>query len=1108
MELTYLEKLNDAQLRAVKENNNCVVSAGAGSGKTRVLAKRFIYLLLERKIPIEKIVALTFTKKAALEMRERIYTELVEVRSVLDDNAKRAAVDAAIENFSKANISTLDSFCSTIARNGCRRFGISPDFAVDQNAAYGIIETTALEFFLEHRDDENLIDLIGNSLIDSFVDSFLVAFLKLTTVTKKIDIEKSKKLFDKGLRNIFETQMNLYRTHAEIILSADDDALKDAKILTAQQILQDISEVPEKVSDPSFAEFCETISRFKNISFTGGQPKDEIKKSIRASIKYIRDEFCNTIQLIHTFFTTREKNFKVFDLLGILQDDVITKKRIQGVFTYADIAQLAIDCLVDDIDLRNFYKNEYDAIMIDEFQDNNSLQRDLLFLLSEKKELHSASIPPTVELAEDKLFFVGDDKQSIYLFRDADVSVFKKLSDAFVTDTPINLDTNYRSEKNLIQFFNFAFARVFYSEENPAGDMLPEEQLLHEARFVPIKSHRETPNVFPSVMMLTCENFKEQVEEEPENFLDKNETEAFILAKKISEMVQTGVTVRDNETNQARPCRYSDFAILFKSTTYQTTVERFLRRAEIPYQSVQQKGIFYDAPINDLLALIQLALHPDDRLAFAQVLRSPFVSLDDEDFAALFLANDSDNPLDAFAAESAQALSNKAQKKFYAARELFLRTKKYVVENTCTELISKLWYDEGYRYLLLQNADYQRYLELYDYLFEIARLADAQSASVQDFLTQVRAYISNEDKLDDMDIPVPKIGENKNAVTLLTIHKSKGLEFPIVCIPFCANGGVKMKLESKIFYSEKYGLSINMENDDKTNNNIFFNELVAFEKFKASAELKRLLYVGLTRAENHIIMTGIKTRQETDSFYYLLNTVLQSKDSLDASLKNILRIEEITPITKRDAYAVENNAAAPEKKYDVDFFKLPVKSFSPAEKKFFTASHLADADFDYENFSFDNEPVEKKTFEYTDDETETITAADLGTLTHAAIEARFHNMSFPLPKREEAKIIRWCENFFNSELGVLASADSMRKTEYGFITRYEGKTVVGKADLIFRHRDVLYIVDYKTDAVENPDMHVAQLSVYKKACSILFAMEEEKIRAFIFYLRSGHAVEV
>ncbi|MEL3908855.1 MAG: UvrD-helicase domain-containing protein [Treponemataceae bacterium] len=1106
MSLKYLEQLNDEQLKAVKVKNNSAISAGAGSGKTRVLAKRFVYLILERNIPVEKIVALTFTKKAATEMYERIYSEIIDVKNYLTEANKIKVLEKALENFSKTNISTIDSFCGSIARSGCTQFGIAPDFIIDEDAVNKIIKTNSLNFFLENRDNKYLIELIGNTSIDNFISNLLEAFLRLGTITKPINIEACKKLFDKNLNELFQNEIKIFKTHTDIILRCPDFDKPDDKITEAKNILAMIDTYPKSLEDKNFDAFLQMLNSLSEINLSGGTSSDEIKKNVRASIKFIRDKYAKSdastsFKLIKDFYNSRELNFSIFDLLDELQKDVINQKRMQGVFNYADVAQLAIDCLLCDKDLRTFYKNEYDIIMIDEFQDNNSLQRDLLFLLSEKKDLHSSSIPKAKDLTEDKLFFVGDDKQSIYLFRGADVSVFKKLSDEFSKNENINLNTNYRTEKKLIQFFNDSFSQVFYSKNNLPNE-IDDDYLAHEANFTEITPNRETAGVNPSVNIFFASEFKDKDMDET-IYLDSKETEAFVIAKKISEMIENKITVRDSKTGKARACKYSDFAILFRATTNQTIVERFLRLVGVPYKAEQQKGIFYDAPINDLLAIIKLALYPDDKLVYSQVLRSPFVNINDLLFTKILFATNENT--EAFAKNLCIDFSDEEGTQYNNARNFFLRVKQYVAENSCAEIISKLWYDEGYRYLLLQNPEYQRYMELYDYIFEIARLADANSLSVGEFVEQVEAYIQNEEKLNDMEIPVSTSLENQNTVKLLTIHKSKGLEFPIVCLPYAASRGRTNRLESKIFYSEKYGLSINIENENKKNNNIFYNILSGFEKFKNDAELKRLLYVALTRAESHIIMTGISSYKKAvkGSFFSLMPDFFGEDDGLNFSSTDILKRKNIEPIKRSEAYS--NASKVKIKKLDKNFLQDEVKVFSNAAKKYFTASHLNDTEFEK---IISEDKYFNKRFEITKDESENISPSDLGILTHNAIEASFENKKINLPEKEKLNILKWMDNFFNSELGKLSKSASFRKTEYGFITKYKNKTVVGKADLIFKNGNDLYIVDYKTDTIENPKNHIEQLSVYKEACAELFSIDKKNIKAFIFYLRSGNAVEV
>lgn len=1135
-DIFYLEELNDEQKKAVQLKANAVVSAGAGSGKTKVLSKRFVYLLLERKIKIEKILALTFTKKAANEMYERIHKELVYVEKNLKSDKKNLA-KAVLEDFTKANISTLDSFCSKIARSACKQFGISPDFVIDQKRSDDIARDSSLSFFMKHRNDKNIISLISTSNFEYFIQSFFEAFLKYVLVTKPIDIKKNKKLFEKKLEDLFQKCVSSFDKNAELIFLVDDSNKKDKLLSPLKENLSSLGKLPDGLESILYDDWQEILADFTCLDMRKGNKRDETLKDARIAAKDIRN-VSNEILSLKSTFDNKDIIFELFDLLDELQNEYISKKISEGVLNYADVSQLAVDALLQDKELRNFYKNEFDSIMIDEFQDNNELQRNLLFLISEKKDLASNKIPKAEELISDKLFFVGDDKQSIYLFRGADVSVFKKLDDEFTQNKTASLDINYRTEAGLINFFNYLFKNVFIDKSDFIGQELSEleEKVLdHEASFSKTKSFQKTSAVSPSVNLFIAANNLNDGEE----FLTAYDAESFTIAKEILSMVQNKVAVRDRDKDGksiARPCKYSDFAILFRVSTHQSSIEKYLRRAGIPYKTVQQKGIFFDAAINDMLALINLVLHPNDTFIYTQVLRSPFSKLDDVELAKILMEDTFTEPF----VVNENNFEEASLKKIKSLRELFLRLVQYSKELSSAEFVTKIWYDEAYRYLILQNKDYKRYLELYDYLFEIARTCDEQGLSLEGFLNQVDAYIQNEDKLDDMEIPVG-LYDDDNSVKLLTIHKSKGLEFPIVCLPFCADNKRTVRLDQRVFYSEEDALSISMQIGDEQNKNenVIFNNARYFENKKANAELRRLLYVGLTRAESHIIMTGIKDSRAKDksksgyksekelfdamlsefslsndkgeakdgfSFYSLIISALS--DEVFENTKDVFHIRELKPISIKDQFAFGNNYIIKEKtsareKLD-KIINAKVKKFSPAEKKYFTASHLDDLNAKKVVLNFDKE----EKFDMEEDTTERISAGDLGSLTHAVIEARLNNKNFFVEEAYRDKVLFWCDNFFNSKLAKLALNSKMLKTEYSIITKYKDKTVIGQIDLVFENNGIMYIVDYKTDSFENPSIHKTQLEVYKQACCNLFSKKEDEVKAFLIYLRSGNIVEL
>ena len=1103
----YLLDLNKTQQEVAMLSHNAAVSAGAGSGKTMVLSKRFVYLILEKKIKIEKILALTFTKKAATEMQERCYRELSSVRDKCENETQKKLIDEALKNFSQANISTLDSFCGQIARAGCIQFGIAPDFIIDKNRADEIERECALKFFMKYRNDIELAKLITPTQINTFIYDYFISFLKYTSLTRPLNIEECKKRFLQECDTLLNTLLTDFCTSVKTILDYDNST-QSKKLSHIQDMLSQFSTVSILLDDVELDSFFTSIQEIYKINLTGlpNQTSDVSIDEFKNNVKHLRDALVPRLLILKQHYDQKDFIFHCFDILGLLQTEVNNLKVSEGVLNHNDVSQLALDCLLSDKQLRQLYKSKFDSIMIDEFQDNNSLQRDLLFVLSEKTGVVSQAIPDVKDLCDNKLFFVGDEKQSIYLFRGADVSVFKNLSLDFSGNHNLALDTNYRSEKSLIDFFNHIFPNVF---SIGCGRNAPD----YEANFAKILYDKNTSGVLPQIdVLVSCSSEHDGI-----NYLDGYDAESYSLANKIRTMINEKITVSEN--NRARSCKYSDFAILFRTTSEQHRVEKYLRLCNIPYKAVQQHSIFNEAPINDMLAIIRLAISPDDRFTYTQVLRSPFCNLTDEIVLFLLLQKNTDELFDAKDLQ----LSEIEEKQLIRIQSLYKRIQIAVHEKTSTQIISQLWYEEGYRYFLLQDNKYTHYLELYDYLFEIARQCDLKNMSVHEFLELVESYTNKQEKLDDMEIPVGSLYEDDNTVKLLSIHKSKGLQYKIVFIPFCASFA-HLDTIQPIIYSPEYGLSIsipNFETGDKKKQNIFYDMSKELIAKKNTSELKRLLYVALTRTECHIILTGIKkiNRKKSDeiSFYELLHENFsvneKTKDEYDVkaktrlsfydiifsaltdevlnNTKHVLHIEEIKPIAYDKIKQIFFNTSESHIEQLLKLKNFEKKEFSTKYKKILSASHLQERE------------TTEKTFFETNVESE-LSATDLGILAHTSIEARFKNTLIKTPSQVAPLIQKMTNLFFDSQIGKMALMDNNRKIEYSFITKYNGEIIVGKADLIFEHDDVLYIVDYKTDKVEIPEEHRMQLSVYKHACANLFNKDMDKVKTVLFYLRTGH----
>ena len=1124
--------LNEHQKEAVKADFNAVVAAGAGSGKTKVLASRYVYLITEKDYQVENILALTFTEKAAAEMHRRIYRELQKMCAETDDAVQRKRTRGALDSFFKAQIMTIDAFCHKVAVTACRRFGISPDFTIDLTESKRLAYNLSLDFFLEHRADGCLQYLLGNKSITDFLDEFFVKILNdYTTVSSPIDFSSA---LQKQLVAV-ETLFTRFRRETVQILEDISSSfhIADNFVKAVMETFAQLPETPASLDDPQLPVFLAALEKLCNVKKTLGSKKDDEVLVCKNRCAALSELYLRLRSLYH-FYGHKEQIREIYILCAILQERYIAEKKRRNILHFGDIAQLAVDALLADPELRLFYKRQTHRIMIDEFQDNNGLQRDLLFLLAEKEDRTKPSVPNADELVPDKLFFVGDEKQSIYAFRGADVSVFRTLLQDLRPaggTNAINLQTNYRTEPALLHFFNGVFMHIFYSETNrPLAGAVPD----FEAEFIPILSRDAVERLTPQVDIFFID--ENRFTETGDTMLPAIECEAYTLAQKIAAIHAEQSLVYDNAENSVRPCAWSDFAVLLRASTHQAVYERFFRLFKIPYVSVQQRGLFQDAPLNDICALLRLAVYPYDRSVYAQVLRSPFVHLDDCSFTQLLLqsASHSMRPFDPAAAE---ALEPEDRPYFLEACTLFARVRQYIKKRSNAELITALWYDEGYRYVLLTEVRYHRYLELYDYLFALAAEADAAGSGLSSFIDTLVSYIHSEERVEDMEIPLE---HGSDAVKIMTVHKSKGLEFPIICIPDCGNKGRTEKKEGLVFLHKELGPVLHLPQESKASSsaNIFFEELREEANAKLLAETKRLLYVAATRAQVRLLMSGV---QKTDcnsedfpaaprSFEEVRQQLIQPKKqennksffqlllpAIPADM-DCIHFSEILPIPVSALRHSKEGQAPFDLAVTLAQYRQAGEKYVPlADPRVIPATQF---EKDRQWLHLSGGQSVKQPLEDVEEEDDTeLSSTEFGTLVHEAIEARFLNRPCMLPAKYACEVENLCDAFFSSSLGQKAAAADFRKTEYGFLTLYGGKLVIGQIDLLFEYENTVYVIDYKTDQKLYPERHREQLLIYKAAVENFYKMEgfgagfgtpslPKTVKAYIFYLRSQIAVEV
>ncbi|MBP5793105.1 MAG: UvrD-helicase domain-containing protein, partial [Spirochaetaceae bacterium] len=550
-----------------------------------------------------------------------------------------------------------------------------------------------------------------------------------------------------------------------------------------------------------------------------------------------------------------------------------------------DINALALKILKEQKEIRNQEKKTFKKIMIDEFQDNNGKNRDMLYLLAEKDDAFTEPSENEKDflnrlvsnLADSKLYFVGDEKQSIYKFRGADVSVFNSLTEDLAktvppgTETKLYMTNNYRSTEPVLAMFNRLFGDM--GEGEPLGfkifkdDGQPKQFEAYYKKAATFKDSEvnlplSKENVPMHVSIFDTSSLKNALPEDKteDDFLDGNDTVAYYTAKKIRELFDREKAARKNDEEAPK---YADYAVLCRSRSNYAKLVRWLNYFNVPYNFDQQKSIFEDGPINDILHFLRLCSAPQDKTSFAAYLCSPFAGLKIQTVEMIlsllpetvetkneqtgkitvhqYTAFSENTQLEEKIKLEVESVSKDEYQKYLEAKAFYLKLKNQVLTEPLTDTITKLWYETGARYETLIDKKTNLSAEQYDLLFELVRALQDEGRSTSWIIDQLAQSRQNakfkfgggEDELGIKDISYPI--EKDDAVQIMTIHKSKGLEFENVFVLGCTSDGAN-ESESSVFYDEEFGVSIKIG----SNRNYFYIKQKKDSETKNKAEFKRL----------------------------------------------------------------------------------------------------------------------------------------------------------------------------------------------------------------------------------------------------------------------------
>ena len=897
-------------------NRNILVSAAAGSGKTAVLVERIVKIITDKNHPvdIDHLLIVTFTNAAAAEMRERIGNA---IEKALDEQPGNEHLLRQLTLIHNAQITTIDSFCLYVVRNHFHEIDLEPNFRIGDEGELKLLREDVLGRVLEQNYEE------PSEAFSDFVEGYASGRTDAALnemILQLYEFSRSYPWPEKWLDSFvgayrIETREELDRAewlaplteNICFVLKDCEQLLKQALAITQQDDGPDMYEKAvqsdlEKYEGLSrLTSFCELSGALSDIKydrlassrgFEGNPDKLELVKSLREQAKDVVKKlckqyfFCSPEMMIEQLERTEPMLEEVVRLTKQFADEFAAAKRRKNLVDFHDVEHFALQILVDEETEKakktaEEFRDTFEEIMIDEYQDSNEVQETLLRSISRE------------ERGENNIFMVGDVKQSIYRFRLARPELFMKKYDSYSleesTTQRIDLHKNFRSREEVLTCTNDIFYKIMVRS-------LGNVEYDAEAALYPGASYPVSADFIPEILLADS---NDELLEDTE-LTDKKTLEAKIVAEEIKHLMKTQ-QVTDKAAGTLRAAHYSDIVILLRSLSgWADSLVEVLNGNGIPAHTVSSTGYFSTVEVQTVLSMLRLLDNPRQDIPMAAVLRSPMAGLTDEELAVLRL-EDGSVPFHEAVLELAEGLYEEdGQKEISdseadseadqkqgrnadgkkeddiettAHRKLLKFYKKYrqlrqlVPDTPIHELIEIILRETGYgHYVAAMPAGSRRTANL-NMLLEKA--AAYEKTSYKGLFHFVR-YIDELQKYDVDFGEADMVGENEDVVRIMSIHKSKGLEFPIVIVSGMGKNFNKQDTRSKMVLHPELGIGLDyMDGKKRIKSPTIAKKAIAKQiDLENLGEELRVLYVALTRAKEKLILTGtLKDAPEKLEFF-------------------------------------------------------------------------------------------------------------------------------------------------------------------------------------------------------------------------------------------------
>ncbi|WP_456081250.1 helicase-exonuclease AddAB subunit AddA [Mediterraneibacter sp.] len=863
-------------------DRNILVSAAAGSGKTAVLVERIISMITDEKNPVDvdKLLVVTYTEAAAAEMKERI---AAAIEKKLEESPGNLNLEQQASLVHSAMITTVHKFCLSVIRDHFHVIGIDPSFRVGEEGELRLLKQDVLDEMLEEhyaKEEEEFREFVekyGTGRTDKKIEELILQLYEysrsypdpgqwLISCVEDYEIDREH-LEDSRMVHTVEERV---RQHLGDLYGLVRQAMEICQLpagpyMYAEALESDEKELKKLEKADSYEKMSEVLLNF-NWKKLSGKKDETVDAELRKSVQAVRKQLKALIDGIQKsyFYATadewvedmRDSAQAMRTLTGLVQEfteHFDEKKRRRNMIDFSDMEQFALAILTRNTEgkimpsaVAEEYQERFAEVMVDEYQDSNLVQETILTSVSGMSK------------GRNNMFMVGDVKQSIYRFRLSRPELFMEKYDTYSVESSscqrIDLHKNFRSRKEVLDSTNYLFEKLMFREFG--GIEYDENAALYAgAEFPPVPEETGFTDK-TEVLIFDQQDMKAR---------DAKEAEARMIARRIRELMGSGC-IYDRDSDSFRKIRYKDIVILTRSIQgWAEVFSAVLAEEGIPAYSVSREGYFETYEISVLLDYLRILDNARQDLPLTAVLTSPFVGLDAEELAQIRLAYPNlpfyeavwlcCEEKEAEAENSSGEISEAVREKLAEFMRQVRHFRSILSYTPIHDLLAKILEETGYRTFIAAMPGGEQRIANVEMLIEKACAFEGTSYkglfNFVRYIEQLKKYNVDYGEAGIMD-------EQADTVRLMSIHKSKGLEFPIV---FVAGMGKSFNMQDQrgsIVIHPDWGIGIDaVDLEQRTKNPTFLKRMIQERtKLENLSEELRVLYVAMTRAKEKMILTG------------------------------------------------------------------------------------------------------------------------------------------------------------------------------------------------------------------------------------------------------------